>query len=401
MNHYNPADQVLDLQNFGEFGGVNPSITDSSTFTFLQAETMEELFEIEKEGCYLYSRHTNPSNKYLADALAAMEGTEAAHASASGMGSISSVLMHFCGQGDEIISARTVYGGSYAFMKNFLPRFGVQTHFVDMTNLDAVRSKISDRTKVIYTEAMSNPLLEIADIPSLAKLAKEHNVKLLVDNTFSPMVLSPAIHGADVVVHSLTKFINGTSDAVGGVTCGPKELVAGMMDVNAGSSMLLGPVLDGLRSASMLKNLRSLHIRMKQHSRNALYLAERFEQVGLKVYYPGLQSHPQHELMKSLYNEDFGFGGMLMIDARSHELSYRLMEHMQNSNIGYLAVSLGFSKTLFSNPGGSTSSEFTEEEMKTMGLSDGLVRVSVGLDNDIERTYQKMLESLKAVGLLD
>ena len=105
--------------------------------------------------------------------------------------------------------------------------------------------------------------------------------------------------------------------------------------------------------------------------------------------------------MKSLYNEDFGFGGMLMIDARSHELSYRLMEHMQNSNIGYLAVSLGFSKTLFSNPGGSTSSEFTEEEMKTMGLSDGLVRMSVGLDNDIERTYQKMLESLKAVGLLD
>ena len=400
MNHYDPADKILDLQNFGEFGGINPSITDSSTFTFLQAETMEELFEIEKEGCYLYSRHTNPSNKYLSDALAAMEGTEAAHVSASGMGSISSVLMHLCHKGDEIVSARTVYGGTYAFMKNFLPRFGVNTHFVDMTNLDAVRAAIKENTKVLYTEAISNPLLEVANMPELSKIAKEHGIKLVVDNTFSPMIMSPKALGADVAVHSLTKFINGTSDAVGGVACGEKELIAGMMDVNAGSSMLLGPVLDGLRSASMLKNLHSLHIRMKQHSKNAAYLAERFEQLGLRVFYPGLKSHPQHELMKELYNEEFGFGGMVMIDAGTEAKSYQLMEHMQNSNIGYLAVSLGFFKTLFSNPGGSTSSEILEEEMAEMGLSDGFVRMSVGLDNDIERTYEKMEASFKAVGLV-
>ena len=374
MSH-KPADEILDLQYFGEFGGVNPSITDSSTFTFLQADTMEELFEIEKEGCYLYSRHTNPSNKYLADALAALEGTEAAHVSGSGMGSISCVLMQLCGQGDEIVSARTVYGGTYALMKHFLPRFGIKTHFVDMTDLEAVKNAINDNTKVLYTEAMSNPMLEIADLPKLSKIAKDSNTQFVVDNTFSPMVLSPMDHGVDIVIHSLTKFINGTSDAIGGVACGSKQLVNNLMDVNSGASMLLGPVLDGLRSASILKNLHSLHIRMKQHSKNAAFLAERFESLGLKVFYPGLPSHPQHELMKTLYNEEYGFGGMLMLDAGTSKKSYELMEHMQNANIGYLAVSLGFFKTLFSNPGGSTSSEITEEERDQMGLSDGLVRI--------------------------
>ncbi len=399
MSH-KPADEILDLQYFGEFGGVNPSITDSSTFTFLQADTMEELFEIEKEGCYLYSRHTNPSNKYLADALAALEGTEAAHVSGSGMGSISCVLMQLCGQGDEIVSARTVYGGTYAFMKHFLPRFGIKTHFVDMTDLDAVKKAINGNTKVLYTEAMSNPMLEIANLPELSKIAKEANIQFVVDNTFSPMVLSPVDHGVDIVIHSLTKFINGTSDAIGGVACGSKTLVNSLMDVNSGASMLLGPVLDGLRSASMLKNLHSLHIRMKQHSKNALFLAERFESLGLKVFYPGLPSHPQHELMKSLYNEEYGFGGMLMLDAGTSKKSYELMEHMQNANVGYLAVSLGFFKTLFSNPGGSTSSEITEEERAQMGLSDGLVRISVGLDNDISRSFDKMVKCMKEVGIL-
>ena len=399
MSH-KPADEILDLQYFGEFGGVNPSITDSSTFTFLQADTMEELFEIEKEGCYLYSRHTNPSNKYLADALAALEGTEAAHVSGSGMGSISCVLMQLCGQGDEIVSARTVYGGTYALMKHFLPRFGIKTTFVDMTDLEAVKAAINSNTKVLYTEAMSNPMLEIANLPELSKISKEYNLQFVVDNTFSPMVISPINFGVDIVIHSLTKFINGTSDALGGVTCGSKDLVKSMMDVNTGASMLLGPVLDGLRSASILKNLHSLHIRMKQHSKNAQFLAERFESLGLKVFYPGLASHPQHELMKSIYNEEFGFGGMLMIDAGTSKKSYELMEHMQNANVGYLAVSLGFFKTLFSNPGGSTSSEITDEEKESMGLSDGFVRISVGLDNDIERSFDKMVGCMKSVGLL-
>jgi methionine-gamma-lyase len=394
-----PANNVQDLQYFGEFGGVNPSITDSSTFTFLQADSMKELFEIEKEGCYLYSRHTNPSNKYLSDALAAMEGTEAAHCAGSGMGSISSVLFQLCSAGEEVVSSRTIYGGTYALLKNFLPRFNVKTKFVDITNLEEIESSITEKTKVLYCETLSNPLMEVADIPELSKIAKRYSLTLIVDNTFTPMIISPIELGADVVVHSLTKFINGTSDAVGGVTCGSKALISSMMDVNSGASMLLGPVLDGLRSSSILKNLHSLHIRMTQHSKNATYLAEHFESDGYKVIYPGLKSHPNHALFSDLMNPQFGFGGMFTIDFGSLEKANELMEEMQNENVGYLAVSLGFYKTLFSAPGTSTSSEIPEEEQKEMGLSDGIVRFSIGLDQDIERTYKCIKKCIEKVGL--
>ena len=394
-----PANNVQDLQYFGEFGGVNPSITDSSTFTFLHADSMSELFEIEKEGCYLYSRHTNPSNKYLSDALAAMEGTEAAHCAGSGMGSIASTIFQLCSSGDEIVSSRTIYGGTYALFKNFLPKFKVKTNFVDITDLEIVRASITPNTKVLYCETLSNPLMEVADIPALSKIAKEHNLKLVVDNTFTPMIMSPIELGADIVIHSLTKFINGTSDAVGGVTCASKEFIASMMDVNSGASMLLGPVLDGLRSSSILKNLHSLHIRMAQHSKNATYLAERFENDGYKVVYSGLKSHSNHHLFTEMMNPQFGYGGMFTIDFGSLDKANALMEEMQNENVGYLAVSLGFYKTLFSAPGTSTSSEIPEEEQKAMGMSDGIVRFSIGLDQDIERTYGCIQACIKRVGV--
>ena len=395
-----PANNIQDLQYFGEFGGVNPSITDSSTFTFLRAESMEELFEIEKEGCYLYSRHTNPSNKYLSDALAAMEGTAAAHCAGSGMGSISSVILQLCNSGDEIVASRTIYGGTYAFFKNFLPKFNIRVRFIDITDLDAVNAAITNKTKVLYCETLSNPLMEVANIPELSKIAHNNNMSLVVDNTFTPMVVSPIELGADVVVHSLTKFINGTSDAVGGVVCGSKELISSMMDVNSGASMLLGPVLDGLRSSSILKNLHSLHIRMERHSRNAQFLAEKFEEDGFNIRYIGLESHPQHKLFTELMNPQFGYGGMFTMDLGTLQRANLLMEEMQNHNIGYLAVSLGFYKTLFSAPGSSTSSEIPEEEQEEMGLSDGIIRFSIGLDQDIERTYREIILCMQNVGIL-
>jgi len=392
-----PADSIQDLQYFGEFGGVNPSIEDSSTYTFLHAQAMEELFETAKEGCYLYARHTNPNNKYLSDALAGMEGTEAAHCAGSGMGSISTLLMHLCSAGDHIVSSRTIYGGTYALMKNVLPRFTISTSFVNITSLEAIEAAITSKTKVLYCETMSNPLLEITDVAAVSKIAKKHNLTLVVDNTFTPLIFSPAELGADVVIHSLTKFINGTSDAVGGVTCGTKELIFGMMDVNHGTSMLLGPVLDGARSASMLKNLHSLPVRMERHSRNASFLAKKFQEMGLKVKYAGLETHPQHELMKRQMNAEFGFGGMLTLDVGTLAKANELMELMQNANLGYLAVSLGFYKTLFSAPGTSTSSEIPEDEQAEMGLSQGIVRFSIGLDQDIEKTFLKMKTCIEEV----
>jgi methionine-gamma-lyase len=395
-----PANNIQDLQYFGEFGGVNPSISDSATYTFLHAKTMLDTFEGHAEGCYLYSRHSSPSNLYLGEALAAMEHTETANVAASGMGAITSVLLQICGAGDHIVSSRTIYGGSYAFMKNFAPKLNITTSFVDITSLETVEAAINENTKMIYCELESNPLLEIANVPELAKIAKKHNIKLVVDNTFTPLIFTPKNLGADVTIHSLTKFINGTNDTVGGVVCGTQEFINDLRSVQDGAAMLLGPVMDSLRAASVLKNLRTLHIRMKKHSENAMYLASNFERDGLKVVYPGLKSHKDHKLFKTMYNEEYGFGGIMTIDVGTIEKANELMELMQKENLGYLAVSLGFYKTLFSASGTSTSSEIPEEEQIKMGLSNGIIRFSIGLDNDIERTYQSMKACMKKVGVL-
>jgi len=401
MKDFNAANEIQDLQYFGEFGGVNPSISDSSTYTFLSAKTMFDTFEGNAEGCYLYSRHSSPMNLYLSQALAKMENTEAANVTASGMGAITSVLLQVCKSGDHIISSRTIYGGTYAFMKNFLPPFNIETTFLDINNFDSIEKAIKPNTKIIYCESVSNPLLEVADLRKLSEICKKHNLKLIVDNTFSPLSISPSLLGADIVIHSLTKFINGSSDTVGGVYCGTQEFINDTKNVNTGACMLLGPTMDSLRSASILKNLRTLHIRMKQHSHNAKYLAERFENDGLKVSYPGLKSHKNHELMKSMMHEEYGFGGLLTVDAGTTEKANELMEMMQQENLGYLAVSLGFYKTLFSCSGSSTSSEIPEEERAEMGISDGLIRFSIGLDHDIERTYEKMRECMLKTGVLN
>ena len=398
---FNPADAIQDLQYFGEFGGVNPSISDSSTYTFLSAKTMFDTFEGNTEGCYLYSRHSSPSNLYLGEALAALEGTETANVTASGMGAITAVIMQFCNTNDHIVSSRTIYGGTYAFMKNFLPKFNISTSFVDTTNLEIVEAAITENTKMIYCETISIPLLEIADIKGLAAIAKKHNIPLVVDNTFSPLTVAPAKLGADIVIHSLTKFINGSSDAVGGVVCGSADFCLSLKDVNDGAGMLLGSTMDSLRAASILKNMRTLHIRIKKHSDNALYLAESFEKDGLKVVYPGLKSHAGHEVIKAQMNEEYGFGGMLTIDVGSIDKANAFMEKMQENNLGYLAVSLGFYKTLFSAPGSSTSSEIPLEEQKEMGLSNGLIRFSIGLDNDIKRTYEMMKTCMKELEILN
>lgn len=395
-----PANKIQDLQFFGEFGGVNPSVSDSSTFTYLAGKTMGDVFEGSREGCYLYSRHTNPSTSYLGQAIAQMEYTKGAVLAASGMGAITSTLLQLCNSEDEIISSRTIYGGTYAFMKNYLPKFKIKTTFVNTTNLEEIKSAINKKTKVIYCETMSNPLLEVSDICSIAKIAKENGIKFVVDNTFTPLIFSPIIMGADIVIHSLTKFINGTSDTVGGVICSDEEFIQSLIDVNSGSAMLLGPVMDAMPAASILKNIRTLHLRIKKHSENAMYLARAFNKDGLRVIYPGLKEHPQHEFMKNSMNDGFGFGGMFVIDVLTKDKGNTLMEEMQKDNLGYLAVSLGFYKTLFSAPGLSTSSEIPEEQREEMGLSEGLVRISIGLDNDIERTYKKMVKCMKKVGIL-
>jgi len=393
---HQPAKAIQSLKDFGEFGGVNPSITDSATFTFLGAKTMLDTFEGEAEGCFLYSRHWNPSNKYLADALAKMENTESAWVTASGMAAITNTILQLCNSGDHIVSSITTYGGTYAFFMNYLKKFNITTTLVDITDFKAVKEAIQPNTKVLYTETMTNPLLQISDIPELSKIAKEKNVKLVVDNTFTPMIVSPANLGADIVVYSMTKFINGKNDCVAGAICASNDFINALSSVNDGTSMLLGPALDPLRSSSILKNIYTLHIRMKQHSYNAAYLAKKLtDYKELNVIYPGLESNNGHKLLREMKNHGFGYGGMIAIDLKTAERASKFMESMQDKGVGYLAVSLGYFITIFSNSGSSTSSEVPIETQHKMGLSPGLVRFSVGLDHDIKDTWKKIKATIK------
>ena len=396
-NNSDPSAKIFDLLQFGEYGDVNPSVCDSATFTFMQAKTMLDTFQGEGEGCFLYSRHWNPSNKYLADALAAMEGTESAWVTASGMAAITCSILQICNSGDHIVCSLTTYGGTFAFLFNYVKKFNIDVTFVDITNLDLVEKAIRPNTKMIYTESMTNPLLQISDIPALAKISNDHNLRLVIDNTFTPMIIAPFALGAHVVVYSMTKFINGKNDCVAGAICSSKEFIDSLSNVNDGTAMLLGPALDPLRSSSILKNLHTLHIRMQQHSKNAMYLAEKFKEYGIKIIYPGLPENKGHEKLKEMMNPDFGFGGLIAIDMVTAERAAKLMEMMEKAGVGYLAVSLGYFKTLFSNSGKSTSSEVPEEIQREMGLSEGLVRFSVGLDHDIDKTWQKIRKCLDLV----
>jgi methionine-gamma-lyase len=397
---FDPASRIQDMLQFDEFGGVNPAITDSATYTFLDAETMTETFLGHTEGCFLYSRHWNPSNKFLADTLAAMEDTQSAWVTASGMSAITCSILQLCKAGDHIITSVTTYGGTFAFLKNYLPKFNIEVSFVDITDLDSVKGEIRPNTRLIYTESITNPLLQVSDIPSLASIARNKGIILMVDNTFSPMMITPARLGADIVVYSMTKFINGKNDCVAGAICGSLDFVNSLSNVNDGTAMLLGPVLDPMRSSSILKNLHTLHIRMKQHSSNAMYVASELKNLGLAVRYPGLPDHPQHNMLNGIINKEYGYGGMITLELNSSALANEFMRMMQMEGVGYLAVSLGYFKTLFSNSGKSTSSEVPEELQRKIGLTEGLVRFSNGMENNINRSVEKMKECMSKLNII-
>ncbi|MBI1332077.1 MAG: aminotransferase class I/II-fold pyridoxal phosphate-dependent enzyme [Armatimonadetes bacterium] len=379
------------FQDFG-LGHVNPPISDSAMYEFETGAEMTEMFETGIPGRFLYGRHLSPSNQLLAEALAEMEGTEAACVTATGMSAIACILMHLCEAGDEVVASRTVYGGTYALMGNLLPKFGVKTHFVNMNDLNEVARTVSAATKVLYCETLSNPLLAAPDIRGLAKIANLHGITLIVDNTFAPMIVRPGALGAHVVVHSLTKYVNGMGDHLGGAVCASNEIIAGMLDVNNGTSMLLGPTMDAQVSASIRKNMQTLPIRMIQHSANALAVTTALQDRGYAAVYPGLESHPDHRRFASMAESKYGFGGVFTLDCGSREAADRFMQEMKRQDIGHLAVSLGFVQTLFSMPACSTSSEIPEEERDRMGLSTGFVRFSIGVEPDSVALANKIVE---------
>ena len=407
MSTQNPIERLADTRHeFGEHGGVNMSIEASTTFTVMKPGTMPELFEGRKsapEGCYLYGRHFNPTVYQLGQQLAAIEGTEAAYCAASGMAAISAAILQLCNSGDHIVASNTIYGGTYALLHDFLPaKANIHTTFVDVTDLEAVKAAMTSNTKVVYAESIANPTLRVADIPALAGIAHARESQLVIDNTFSPLLLSPAALGADVVVHSMTKFINGASDIIAGAVCGSNEFVQGLMDLHTGPLMILGPTMDPTVAAKISLRIPHLALRVAEHARRTEVFAKRLQALGVAVAYPGLAEHPDHELLRELRCADYGFGGILTLDLGSEARANELMDVLQNQyGFGYMAVSLGYFDTLMSCPGSSTSSEMTDEDMCSAGIGEGLVRMSVGYTGTIEQRWRQLESALQDIGVID
>ncbi|XP_020209433.1 methionine gamma-lyase [Cajanus cajan] len=385
---------------FGEHGGVNMSIEASATFTVMEPETMRRMFAGElgpDRDFFIYSRHFNPTVLNLSRLMAALEGTEAAYCTASGMSAIAAVLLQLCSHGGHVVASRALYGGTHALLAHFLPRTcGMSTTFVEVSDLDMVEAAIVEgKTKVLYFESVSNPTLSVANIPELCRVAHRKGVTVVVDNTFAPMVLSPARLGADVVVHSISKFISGGADIIAGAVCGPASLVNSMMDLQQGAIMLLGPTMNAKVAFELSERIPHLGLRMKEHSQRALVFARRLKSLGLKVIYPGLEEHPHHELLKSMHNREYGYGGLLCIDMETEERANRLMNQLQNyAQFGFMAVSLGYYETLMSCSGSSTSSELSSEEKALAGISPGLVRMSVGYIGTLEQKWSQLEKAL-------
>ena len=393
MQSYSPEQALVEAKReFGEHGGVTPSIARSATFTVMDPATMPEIFGgirgPENGGCFLYSRHFNPTLDVLARYIAAIEGTEAAVCTASGMSAISCTLLQLCNSGDHIVASDTIYGGTHALLQELLPQLGIRTTFVNISDTAAVSAAITGRTRVIYTETLGNPTLKVADILVLSELAHAQNLIFVVDNTFCPMLVTPARLGADIVIYSLTKFINGASDLIAGAICARKTMIHRLMDLHTGRVMLLGPTMDPRVAFDIIQRLPHLAIRMKEHGRRARAMAEHLEQLNVPVCYPGLSSHPQHELFSSMLNAGFGYGGMMTIDCGNQAKADALLSCLQNAEgFGYIAVSLGYFDTLMSCSSATTSSEIDPKDQQRMGLSPGLVRLSIGLTGSLRRTH--------------
>ncbi len=406
MSEFDPIESLADMRHeFGEHGGVNMSVEVSTTFTVMDPETMPAVFQgrygPEQGGCYLYGRHFNPTVYVLGRQMAALEGAEAGYCTASGMSAITAVMLQLCSVGDHVVSSHTVYGGTFALLAEFLPeKTGLDVSFVDMTDLEQVEHALTDRTRMLFVETMSNPTLRIADIPRLAALAHARGATLVVDNTFCPMIVSPIQLGADVVVHSLTKFINGASDAIAGAICGTEEFIVSLMDLHKGALMLVGPTMDPRVAYNISVRLPHLGLRMVEHSRRAQVYASRLASQGVATVYPGLPSHPDHGLLERIQNRGYGAGGILCVDLGSAERANRFINLLQNKDrFGFMAVSLGYFETLLSCPASSTSSELSEKDQEKAGIPPGLVRLSVGYTGSIEQRWRQLADVLEEIGV--
>jgi len=355
---------------------LSEPIYQSATFAFEDMEDFAAVSKSKISGGYLYSRWANPTVDALARTIAAMEGAEASACYASGMGAIGGVLTTLLGSGQHVVASTSLYGGTFGILSHKLPKFGVDATLVDITDLDVVEAAFRPETKMLYAETIGNPNLPVADLDALAGIARAHSVPLVVDATFTPpCLLRPLEHGADVSIHSATKYIGGHSDVTAGVVSGTAETIGRLRMANIDDGAVLAPFEAWLT----LRGTHTLALRTERICNSALALARSLEAhpaVG-RVFYPGLESHPQHDVAKRLLPN--GFGGMVAVDlAGGLEAGRRAMERLR---VACAAASLGGTHTLVVHPASVTHTQLTREERERTGITDGMLRISVGIED--------------------
>ena len=356
-------------------GSLVPPIYMTSTFHFEDVEQGAARFAGEEAG-HFYTRVSNPTLDILEKRFAGLEGAEAALACASGMGAITSIFWTLLSTGDEIIVDETLYGCTFAFINGGLSKFGIKAHFVDMTDPQNIKAVINSQTKFIYFETPANPNMRLVDIAAVSKIAKAHGILTIVDNTYStPYLTQPLSLGADIVVHSATKYLGGHGDLIAGLVAGPADL---LMEIRVeGLKDMTGAVMAPLTAHQIMRGMKTLELRMDRHSSTAMMIARKLEAhpAVQTVSYPGLESFAQHELAKRQMKD---FGGMIAFELKGGIESGRAM--MNALGLIKRAVSLGDPDSLIQHPASMTHSAYTQEERAVHGISDGLIRLSVGLE---------------------
>ncbi len=375
----------------GEYGALTFPIYATSTIVFDSAEQGGRRFALEEDG-FIYSRLGNPSTAYLEGKMASLEGCEAALCLSSGMGAIGTVFTTLLKQGDHIISDNVIYGCTHALFEHQLTKFGVEVTFLDINDLEALESEIKPNTKALYFETPANPTLKINDIEAISKIGKKHNVLTIVDNTVAtPYITRPKEHGADIIVHSATKYINGHGDLIAGIICGDLDFVTRCR--LEGQKDITGSVMSAMDAFLINRGLKTLPLRMDKHSSNALKIAQFLEKHPKieKVYYPGLESSPYHKVAKKQMSM---YSGLIAFEVKGgYEQAVKLVN---NVKVFKLAVSLGDCESLIQHPASMTHSPYTPEDRAKAGIEDSLLRASIGLEN-IEDLIDDLTEVLDLI----